>query len=183
MKPVLSTARTHLVVLQPEHAALLLNYYSANQAHLAQWEPERSAHFYTLAYWQSTAKQNVAAQKAGSALHCAATTPDFSEVVGVCNLTNIAYGVFQACHLGYSIAEAHQGVGLMTEIVDACVSYAFSDLGLHRVMANHMPANTRSERLLKKLGFEREGLAKSYLKINGRWEDHVLTAKINPTNT
>jgi ribosomal-protein-alanine N-acetyltransferase len=43
-----------------------------------------------------------------------------------------------------------------------------------------MPANTRSARLLEKLGFEKEGFARRYLYINGRWEDHVLTSLINP---
>jgi ribosomal-protein-alanine N-acetyltransferase len=46
-------------------------------------------------------------------------------------------------------------------------------------MANYMPANERSGKLLSRLGFEREGLAKRYLYINGRWEDHVLTALLN----
>jgi [ribosomal protein S5]-alanine N-acetyltransferase len=43
-----------------------------------------------------------------------------------------------------------------------------------------MPANTRSARLLERLGFEREGMARAYLKIADKWEDHVLTARINP---
>jgi ribosomal-protein-alanine N-acetyltransferase len=45
-------------------------------------------------------------------------------------------------------------------------------------MANYMPRNDRSGRLLGRLGFEKEGYAKRYLKIEGLWEDHVLTAKI-----
>lgn len=50
----------------------------------------------------------------------------------------------------------------------------FTVLKLHRVMANYRPENLRSERLLARLGFEKEGLARSYLKINGSWADHVL---------
>ena len=49
-------------------------------------------------------------------------------------------------------------------------------------MANYLPSNTRSEALLERLGFEREGYAKSYLQIGGRWRDHVLTAKVNPAD-
>ena len=70
----------------------------------------------------------------------------------------------------------------MTEIVDASVSYVFQELNLHRIMANYVPENSRSARVLEKLGFEKEGLAKSYLKIAGRWRDHVLTSKLNPNH-
>lgn len=58
----------------------------------------------------------------------------------------------------------------------------FEDQPLHRLMAAHMPANTRSATLLSRLGFEREGYARDYLQIAGRWEDHVLTALLNPNS-
>jgi ribosomal-protein-alanine N-acetyltransferase len=47
-------------------------------------------------------------------------------------------------------------------------------------MANYMPRNERSAKLLASLGFEREGYAKRYLQIAGQWEDHVLTALVDP---
>ncbi|RQM45250.1 GNAT family N-acetyltransferase, partial [Aeromonas caviae] len=56
----------------------------------------------------------------------------------------------------------------------------FRERGLHRIMASYMPANLRSGALLERLGFEQAGYARDYLMINGRWEDHVLTALINP---
>ena len=68
----------------------------------------------------------------------------------------------------------------MKRIVALAIDYGFNELGLHRIMANHMPDNERSAGLLKSLGFEREGYAREYLYINGRWEDHVLNALINP---
>jgi ribosomal-protein-alanine N-acetyltransferase len=67
----------------------------------------------------------------------------------------------------------------MDEALAAGLDWAFGELGLHRVMANYLPRNERSGRLLARLGFEREGYAREYLKIAGRWEDHVLTAKIS----
>ena len=68
----------------------------------------------------------------------------------------------------------------MHEVVTAGIDYLFGERGLHRIMAGYMPANLRSGALLERLGFEREGYAKDYLMINGRWEDHVLTALLNP---
>lgn len=68
----------------------------------------------------------------------------------------------------------------MHEALEAGLAWAFGELDLHRVMANHLPRNQRSARLLQRLGFEREGYARDYLRIAGQWEDHVLTAKIRP---
>jgi ribosomal-protein-alanine N-acetyltransferase len=47
-------------------------------------------------------------------------------------------------------------------------------------MANYMPSNVRSASLLSRLGFEREGYARAYLFINGKWEDMVLTSLVAP---
>ena len=55
----------------------------------------------------------------------------------------------------------------------------FEDQNLHRIMANSMPVNLRSKKLLARLGFQKEGYAPEYLLINGRWEDHILTALMN----
>ncbi|GJA95297.1 hypothetical protein KAM358_31290 [Aeromonas caviae] len=68
----------------------------------------------------------------------------------------------------------------MQEVVAAGIDHLFRERGLHRIMASYMPANLRSGALLERLGFEQEGYARDYLMINGRWEDHVLTALINP---
>ena len=89
-------------------------------------------------------------------------------------------GVFQACHLGYQIARDRQGQGLMREALEALNAFAFEAMGLHRIMANYVPGNDRSGRLLERLGFEHEGLARNYLFIAGAWRDHVLTALTNP---
>jgi len=106
--------------------------------------------------------------------------PPKGPVIGVCNFTSIMRGVLQCCFLGYSVDHKHQGQGIMYEALDAATDFVFKHLKLHRIMANYMPRNERSGKLLKKLGFTIEGYARDYLKINGQWEDHILTAKISP---
>ncbi len=97
-----------------------------------------------------------------------------SELVGGLTLTNVRRGVTQAASLGYWLGVPHTGRGIMTAAVRAIVAFSFETLVLHRLEAACMPENVRSMRLLEKTGFEREGFARGYLKINGAWRDHVL---------
>lgn len=103
-----------------------------------------------------------------------------SEVIGYANLSNIIRGAFHACYLGYGLAQERQGKGLMTESLRMVIEYAWNDLLLHRIMANYLPENERSARVLARLGFSIEGYARDYLFIGGAWRDHVLSALINP---
>src|SRR5262249_8356125 len=100
-------------------------------------------------------------------------------VMGYANLSNFVRGAFHACYLGYGIGAAHQGKGLMAEALALVIEHAFTELRLHRIMANYLPTNERSARLLRRLGFVKEGYAPRYLFINGAWRDHVLTALTN----
>jgi ribosomal-protein-alanine N-acetyltransferase len=177
---IFETARVQGVLLEENHALQLHRYYTLNEDYLAPWEPSRPGDYHSLESWKKRVVDFRRQQEAGVALRVLAFQPQSDELVGVCFFTNIARGVFQACNVGYSISENYAGMGLMTEIVGASVNYVFRELGLHRVMANYMPENAGSARVLEKLGFVKEGLAESYLKIAGQWRDHVLTSKLNP---
>jgi ribosomal-protein-alanine N-acetyltransferase len=169
------------MLLQPEHAHQLLAYRQHNAAHLAPWEPNRSADDGTpLDICQRAAERSAQAYADGVAVQFIAVERQSHTMVAACNFTNIVRGPFQACYLGYSVDKDWQGHGLMREVVQAGMDYVFGTLGLHRIMANHMPSNVRSEKLLRSLGFEREGYARAYLQIAGHWEDMVLNARINP---
>ncbi len=95
-------------------------------------------------------------------------------LVGGVTLSNIRRGVAQMASLGYWAGEKFSGQGYITNAVRAVVRHAFEDLDLHRVEAACQPDNIASRRVLEKAGFTQEGAAKAYLKINGRWRDHLL---------
>ena len=101
------------------------------------------------------------------------------ELLGGITVSNIRRGVAQAGTLGYWMGEPHAGQGYMREAVDAVVRDAFHRHGLHRLEAATLARNARSIRLLERCGFEREGLARSYLCIDGMWQDHLLYALVN----
>ncbi len=175
----IDTPRTRITVLSADDAALLRDYRERNRNHLAPWETTRGAEYYTLESAAARIAQMQAETAAGSALHLAALDRADGRVVALCNFTNIVRGPFQACHLGFSVDQALEGAGLMAEVAGACINHVFDRLGLHRIMAAHMPRNERSAGLLARLGFEREGYARSYLHINGQWEDMVLMSLID----
>jgi len=178
--PLLETPRARIRVAQITDATRLLRYRLENRTHLAPWEPLRGSEFYTVEHCIQTigqSRQN-AEQDRGYPL----LVFDHAEhaILGTFTFANLVRGAFQACHLGYGLAARMQGQGLMREVLEVGIAWAFDELGLHRLMANYMPRNERSARLLASLGFEREGYAKRYLQIAGAWEDHVLTALIAP---
>ncbi|MGD9669158.1 MAG: GNAT family N-acetyltransferase [Hyphomicrobiaceae bacterium] len=97
-------------------------------------------------------------------------------LVGGVTLTNVRRGVTQAATLGYWLGAPYVRRGLMHDALSALIPFAFDVLRLHRIEAAVMPANAASLRVLARLGFSREGLARRYLKIAGRWEDHLQFA-------
>ncbi|MGB0895607.1 MAG: GNAT family N-acetyltransferase, partial [Parashewanella sp.] len=161
---IAETQRVTLILPTENDARLVRDYYLSNKSHLAKWEPVRSSSFYEIKTWEKLLRESKRSFDTGSAVKLIALNQEQTEVIGVCNFSNIIRGVFQACNLGYSVGQKFEGQGLMHEILDAGISYMFNEVGLHRVMANYVPENKRSAALLERLGFEKEGLAKSYLK-------------------
>ncbi len=104
--------------------------------------------------------------------------PSGSRLYGALTLSNVRRGVAQTGTLGYWIGAPHARQGYMTAAVELILSFAFQHLALHRVEAACLPHNAASIALLERSGFEREGLARGYLRIAGVWQDHVLFAKL-----
>ncbi len=99
-------------------------------------------------------------------------------LLGAITLDNIRRGPAQAGTTGYWIGERHARNGYMREAVQAVVHYAFHTLNLSRIEAGCLQENTPSRSLLEKCGYKYEGVAQSYLQINGRWRNHVLYANL-----
>ena len=98
------------------------------------------------------------------------------QLLGGISLLNVRRGVAQTASLGYWIGRPFARQGYMSEAISAVLDLAFGKLGLHRVEAACLPHNEPSRGLLLKSGFKEEGFAREYLRINGRWQDHVLFA-------
>lgn len=97
-------------------------------------------------------------------------------LLGGVTLSNLRRGIAQAASLGYWTGAPHARQGYMSAALQALLPFAFERLGLHRIEAACLPHNAASRRLLERTGFNEEGLARRYLRINGTWQDHVLYA-------
>ena len=94
-------------------------------------------------------------------------------LAGEINLSGIQRGPFQSAHVGYWVDQAQAGRGLVPEALVLVLGLAFEELSLHRVEVAIVPRNRASRRVAEKLGLREEGIARDYLQIRGRWEDHV----------
>ncbi len=149
-----------------------------SRAFLVPWEPswapdhlQRKA-FSNRVYW---AQRSISA---GSAVPLFLIRRSDQELVGAITLDNIRRGPAQAGTLGYWTGQPFARAGYMREAIAAVVHYAFSQLDLSRIEAACLPENAASRGLLERTGFKYEGVAQSYLQINGRWRTHVLYAAL-----
>jgi ribosomal-protein-alanine N-acetyltransferase len=156
----------------------LQHFLQRNAAHLRPWSPAPAPGQdpTTVANLRDLITQQREAWTEDRGYAFLIETAAQGELIGRVNLNQVVRGVFQNAYLGYLIAEHVQGQGLMTEAVRMAVGFAFTTLGLHRVQAAVMPHNGPSRRVLAKADFREEGVARGYLQIAGRWEDHILHA-------
>ena len=94
------------------------------------------------------------------------------ELVGQVNVSNIVLGSFRSCTVGYWVAQAVAGRGIVPTALALAADHAFEELGLHRVEVNIRPENVASLAVVRKLGFRDEGLRPRMLHIDGDWRDH-----------
>jgi [ribosomal protein S5]-alanine N-acetyltransferase len=130
----LTTERVILRVMNESDAgallASLLAYYAANRTHLQPWEPARPENFFDLDVITDRLRAMAHQTAAGNALHLALLERESGQLIGDCNFTNVVRGPFQACHLGFSIAKAFEGKGLMRESLTTAIPYVFRTMGL-----------------------------------------------------
>jgi ribosomal-protein-alanine N-acetyltransferase len=162
---------SRLVTLQD--VPVLAELHRVNREFLAPFEPARSDDYFTVAGQRAVIEGALARYEQGTVLPHVILDVD-GQVAGRITLSEIVRGPVQSCSLGYWVGAAQNGRGLATAAVRDIIAAAFSELGLHRIQAGTLVHNIGSQRVLERNGFVRIGVAPSYLKIAGRWQDHVL---------
>lgn len=150
-----------------------------SHAYLQPWEPSWPEDDLTKPAFKRRLAIYAREMEAGNAWPFFIFADADQSLVGAITLSNVRRGVAETGTLGYWIGKPFAGRGHATAAVRAMVAYAFEDLNLHRVEAACVPGNLASRRVLEKAGFELEGQARAYLKINGAWADHLLFGVVN----
>ncbi len=163
---------------QPGDIDEIVGYYSRNQEYLGRFSAPVNSKWLGREFWGPRVEEMHASFRDDKACNFF-MFDDKRRVVGVINLSNAIRGAFHCCTLGYGLDQDLQGRGLMTEALKVAIRYAFEEMNFHRIEANYQPKNLKSENILRKLGFIEEGLAQSYLHINGIWEPHMKTSLTN----
>ena len=158
-------------------AAALAQLLRADRDFLAPWEPVRSPAYATEEMQRAELTRVLERYGQGTVFPYVITLG--GQVVGRVNVNDVVRGAFQSGHLGYWVGQAVNGRGVATAAVGAVVRRAFGELGLHRLQAGTLVHNVASQRVLARNGFTVIGLAPQYLRIAGRWQDHLLHQRVD----
>ena len=100
------------------------------------------------------------------------------ELLGVVGLDSCVH-LHRSCELGYWLRRDATGKGLMTEAANASVEFAFSRMAMHRIRCAAATDNFPSLRVIQRLGFRFEGIARQAELVQSRWLDHAVFAKLS----
>lgn len=170
----------YLRFLEESDAAAKLELNLRNRTFFETYLTTRGEELYTIEYQINSIKSSMEKMEQDREYVFGIFLISTDDLIGIIGLTEVVRGPLQSCWLGYSLDKAYNGRGYTTEAVRLVVDYAFQVLKLHRIEAGVMPHNRGSIRVLEKAGFEKEGLSRKNVLINGKWEDHLHFAIVNP---
>ena len=156
--------------------AQLFAVVDANRAHLRRWLPwlDRTRSI-------DDARQFVAdvVQQAADNHNVHAAILLDGRIVGVASYHRIDWQN-RSTAIGYWIAEAHEGQGLVTASCQVLVDHAFAALNLHRLAIACATANARSRAIPERLGFVYEGRVRDAEWLYDHFVDHELYSQLQP---
>ena len=172
----------YLRFLEEADAPAMLDLRQRNRKYFEPFLVTQPEEFYTLDYQLKLIQKGLALMEDDQCYSFGIFMNESDELIGAVTLSDTIRGMVQSCFIGYYLDQKQNGRGYMTQAVKLVVDDAFNVLHFHRVEAGVMPHNTGSKKVLEKVGFEVEGLNRKNVKINGKWEDHVHFAMINPND-
>ena len=175
------TDRLVLKVLTPDYAPWVLQFVQDGREAFEPYEMKKPDNFYTEDFQELTLKGELNAFMDGEYMRYYVFLNDsFKDIIGTVSFGHITRGAYHSAIIGYKFLPKYQKHGYATEAVMYLLEQLFTDLHLHRIIAYTLPDNEASNRLLSRVGFEKECVAKSIISINGTFLDHNQYAIINP---
>ncbi len=171
------------VRLRPHRASDFAEWASlreVSRAFLQPWEPTWPLDDLTRGAYRRRLTAYAQDMERGSAYPFLIFRRGDGALVGGITLSNIRRGVAQMGSIGYWVGAPFTRRGYTVDAVRTVTEFCFGRLRLHRVEAACIPTNAPSQGVLKQAGFQQEGLARDYLKIDGVWRDHLLFGLVSP---
>ncbi|MDP4099317.1 GNAT family N-acetyltransferase [Paenibacillus sp. P96] len=176
----MSEQQVYIRFSEETDAAELAAMYKRNQEFFEKFSPSNQEELYTEEHQLQKIMKYKADMMEDRRYSFVVCHKENDRIIGSVDLSFVMRGPLQNCMIGYSLDQAYNGKGYMTEAVKLVVRYAFDELKFHRIVGEVSPRNPGSIRVLEKAGFHKEGISRSNVKINGKWEDHQVLAIINP---
>lgn len=174
MQTYFETERLILRILPPSAAKQTLAFYKEGREVFERVEAEKSPDFYTLAYQERLLDAEWKLMESSQSLRLfLSPKTDPHLIIGTLSFYHILKLPFSNCKTGYKLLPEWQGLGFASEAMDAALYIVNKFFSVHRVEAYVLPENLPSIRMLKRCGFEEEGIAKSYTLLQNQWKDHL----------
>jgi len=161
-----------------DDAQALADELLANREFLAPWSPIRPDDYFTVEVQRAVVAKELDAY-AREAMLPLVILDRSGRLAGRVHLNGITRGAFQSASVGYWVSQAHNGQGLASAAVAEVIEIAFKGLRLHRLQAETLLCNVRSQRVLTRNGFKPFAVAPSYIQIAGEWRDHIMFQLLN----
>lgn len=180
MKFLYETDRLILKILDSSYAQPVCSFYLHNRSFFEAVEPPRVSGFYTEEFQRATLVHELEQIRHKNYLRLylfEKSNP--GHIIGSICFNNIRYGCFQSCTIGYKTDKDYCNKGYITEALSYSIYHIlYAEFPIHRIEAMVLPDNSASIRVLEKLGFTAEGIARDYARLNGRWRSHIRYALI-----
>lgn len=176
------TRRLVLKIIGPDYASDVLKFYLDDKELFEKYETDRGPNFYSEGH-----QRNILHVEYGLALKLqqirfyAFLKEEPEQIIGTVCLYDIS-SVYSKAELGYKFSSKFHHKGYASEAVEKLLDIAFTELNIHRISAHVQENNLPSVRLLEGLGFEKEGICRDFLRLHGRWADHIQYSLIAPAS-
>lgn len=167
--PVLETSRFRLREIMPDDDEVLFAILS-DQEVMRYWS---SAPYTSIDQARRLIEVIRGRFREKAAIEWGIVAKDSGRLAGKCSFHRWHKDHFRA-EVGYVLARESWGGGVMMEVLPAVLRYGFDGMSLHSVEAMLDPENTRSKRVLERLGFTKEGHLRENFYLNGKFSDTAI---------
>ncbi len=171
------------LIIRPSDVSMaeaLADYYTRNRAFFVQYEPTFLDIFYTADYQRKSLENEMKnMENSASLYYYFYLKEDPDTIIGTISFSRLRKEPYRSTIFGYNLDEKMQGHGYCTEACKACIDHVLNNYNVHRIDARAMVTNEKSQKVLERLGFMKEGTERQSIRIGGKFRDHYTYGFIN----